>query len=192
MITGTWQPDLFEAESRAAFQAAADNQVGFHHHKGAIPRMIPQGLPAMEQVKAALRLEDLPFDVPAPLPLATMFAVDTSFALRESAKFARPVEIRRLGRKTKQLNSLASKIPALIPEHVRKVASDLVGVAWHRIHCRNRFRFPVGGHPGQTAVLSDHCSSAGRPEQGRFAFLQLGLYRPTRGRAEAIIGSRQG
>ena len=66
VTTGAWQPDLFEAESRAAFQAAADNQVGFHLRKGAIPRMKSQGLPAMEHVKAALRLEDLPFDVPAP------------------------------------------------------------------------------------------------------------------------------
>ena len=66
VITGAWRPDLFEAESRAASQAAADNQVSLHLRKGATPRMIRQGVPAMEHVKAALRLEDLPFDVPAP------------------------------------------------------------------------------------------------------------------------------
>ena len=58
-----------------------------------------------------------------------MFAIDTSFALRETAKSAGSVEIRRLRRKARQLNGLAAKLQALMLGHVRKVASDLVGVA---------------------------------------------------------------
>ena len=63
---GLWMPDLLEAESRSAFQAAAEAQTGFHLARDGIPRLVPHGLQALEHISSARTITTLPFDSPAP------------------------------------------------------------------------------------------------------------------------------
>ena len=100
---GLWQPDLLEAECRAAFQASVDSQTGFHLARDAIPRIVPHGLTPLQHVGCAQSIEDLPFDSPAPLSWATRYAIDTSVRLGPEVRDLRKREIRRLRRKAKQL-----------------------------------------------------------------------------------------
>ena len=120
---GLWQPGLLEAESRAAIQAAADSQTGYHLARDAIPRLVPHGMGPLQHVESAISLNALPFGSPRPLcpgqpnmPLAPQEG--------SNIRDLRSLEIRRLRRKAKQLRPLNEKLLGLMPEDVYRISKD--------------------------------------------------------------------
>ena len=152
---GAWQPDLLEAECRAAFQAAANLQTGFHLKRGAVPRIVPHGLEPADHWLAATSVVETPLDQLPPLALSSRFAVDTVSEHGPATDGMRRTVIQQFRRKAKQLARLNVELQALMPAHVRHVAhqSDVAFFAVpHGTHCMARPRIP---EPPRVRVPAD-------------------------------------
>ena len=125
VTSGVWLPDTSEADSRSAFQASSGFQQGYHLCRGAVPRVVAANLSKLEHVSEALHVSDTPLDVSAPLALSSRFAVDKCAELGPHVVDARRKVIRHFRRMAHKLRRLNDELVALMPDSVRRVASDV-------------------------------------------------------------------